>query len=57
MPIGDWIREANERRRQRLREEGYLKGYEDGRQGKPPRPQGDSGKGAQDATDPNDSKR
>ena len=43
MPIGDWIREANERRRQRLRAEaeakiaqGYRRGYEDAMQGKPP---------------------
>ncbi len=40
MPIGDWIREANERRRQRIRAEaiaqGYRRGYEDGIQGKPP---------------------
>lgn len=47
MPIGDWIREANERRRQRLREEGreegfaegrvqgYQIGYSDGTQGQP----------------------
>ena len=32
MPIGDWIREANERRRQRLREEGRQLGLEQGRQ-------------------------
>ena len=43
MPIGDWIREANERRRQRLLAEeeakiaqGYRRGYEDAMQGKPP---------------------
>ena len=48
MPIGDWIREANERRRQRIRAEaiaegmaegiaqGYRRGYEDAVQGKPP---------------------
>ena len=51
MPIGDWIREANERRRQRLRDEGraegrkeghaagfaegYQSGYVDGAQGQP----------------------
>ena len=43
MPIGDWIREANERRRQRIREEalaegrkeGYQIGYADGSRGKP----------------------
>ena len=49
MPIGDWIREANERRRQRIRdegreegrkegrEEGYEIGYADGSQGQPKR--------------------
>ena len=40
MPIGDWIREANERRRQRIRAEGeaagYRRGYADAAQGKPP---------------------
>ena len=30
MPIGDWIREANERRRQRLRDEGRKEGREEG---------------------------
>ena len=30
MPIGDWIREANERRRERLRREGFERGYEEG---------------------------
>ena len=46
MPIGDWIREANERRRERWRRESYLQGYEkgfaDGRAGKPEKPPGDS---------------
>ena len=42
MPIGDWIREANERRRERWRREGYLQGYDDGRAGKPANPPGDS---------------
>ena len=53
MPIGDWIREANERRRQRLREEGYRKGYEDAQQGKPPRPPGaaDNSNGRDSGTD------
>lgn len=32
MPIGDWIREANERRRQRLREEGRQMGLKQGRE-------------------------
>lgn len=32
MPIGDWIREANERRRQRLREEGRQIGLRQGRE-------------------------
>ena len=36
MPIGDWIREANERRRRRIRDEGYRLGYQDAVQGKPP---------------------
>ena len=36
MSLGDWIREATERRRQRLRDEGYRRGYEDGVEGKPP---------------------
>ena len=30
MPIGDWIREANEKRRQRLREEGRAEGRKEG---------------------------
>ena len=55
--LGDWFREANARREQRRRVREYLKGYEDGRQGKPPRPPGDADKGAQDATESNDSKR
>ena len=42
MPIGDWIREANERRRERLRREGmqigYKMGYADSQAGKPPSP-------------------
>ena len=38
MAIADWIREATERRRQRLRAEGYRMGYEDAQQGKPCRP-------------------
>ena len=42
MPIGDWIREANERRRERWRRESYLQGYADGRAGKPANPPGDS---------------
>ena len=32
MPIGDWIREANERRRQRLRDEGREEGKQQGRE-------------------------
>ena len=38
MAIADWIREATERRRQRLRREGYDMGYDDRDQGKPRRP-------------------
>ena len=50
MAIADWIRDANEKRRQRLRDEGrikgriegrregYLMGYDDGAEGKPSRP-------------------
>lgn len=42
MPIGDWIREANERRRERWRREGmqigYKMGYADRDAGKPPNP-------------------
>ena len=37
MPIGDWIREANERRREKLRQESYKQGYADAQAGKPPR--------------------
>lgn len=37
MPIGDWIREANEKRRQKLRQEGYNLGYDDRDAGKPRR--------------------
>ena len=46
MPIGDWIRQINERNRARLREEGkqegraegYMMGYRDAQEGKPERP-------------------
>ena len=42
MAIADWIRDATERRRQRLRDEGriegYDMGYDDGAEGKPRRP-------------------
>ena len=38
MAIADWIREATEKRRQRLRDEGYDMGYDDRDQGKPRRP-------------------
>ena len=42
MAIADWIRDANEKRRQRLRDEGriegYDMGYDDGAEGKPRRP-------------------
>ena len=37
MAIADWIREATEKRRQRLRDEGYDMGYDDRDQGKPRR--------------------
>ena len=65
MPIGDWIREANERRRERLRreghqagiEEGYERGYTDAQQGKPPRSPGVWDKDAQSAPDSKDAKR
>ena len=42
MPIGDWIREANERRRRKLRQEGYELGYADREAGKPHRYLADS---------------
>ena len=62
MPIGDWIREANERRRERWREEGrqegreegYDLGYTDAREGRPhQRPSTDSpnGKKENDVSD------
>ena len=38
MAIADWIREATERRRQRLRREAYMMGYEDATKGKPMQP-------------------
>ena len=42
MAIADWIREATEKRKRELvaeaRREGYLMGYGDGSEGKPPRP-------------------
>jgi len=50
MAIADWIRDANEKRKQQLRDEGrikgriegrregYLMGYDDGAEGKPSRP-------------------
>ena len=50
MAIADWIRDANEKRKQQLRDEGrikgriegrregYLMGYDDGTEGKPSRP-------------------
>lgn len=40
MAIADWIREAHERWRERLRREGYLQGYADAEAGKPPNPPG-----------------
>ena len=42
MAIADWIREAAERRRERLLRGAYMKGYADGRAGTPPTPPGDS---------------
>ena len=38
MAIADWIREATEMRRRRLRREAYLMGYEDGAKGRPLQP-------------------
>ena len=46
MAIADWIRDANEKRKQQLRDEGrveglskgYMMGYEDRDKGKPPQP-------------------
>ena len=42
MAIADWIRDANEKRKQQLRDEGriegYDMGYDDGAEGKPRRP-------------------
>ena len=42
MAIADWIREATEKRKQRItseaRREGYMMGYEDRDKGKPPQP-------------------
>ena len=38
MAIADWIREATEKRRRRIRREAYMMGYEDRDKGKPPRP-------------------
>lgn len=59
--IGDWIREANERRWQRWRqeaiEEGYNLGYTDALQGKPPRPPGVSGKDGRGAPEADDNGR
>jgi len=57
MAIADWIRDANEKRKQQLRDEGriegYDMGYDDGAEGKPRRPtterinrNGNSGNGA-----------
>ena len=61
MPIGDWIREANERRRERWRREGFERGYEegyaDGRAGKPPTPPGDSESKAGEPRDKETGKR
>ena len=37
MPIGDWIREATEKRREKLRQESYKQGYADRDAGKPRR--------------------
>ena len=61
MSIGDWIREANERRQQkrsdRLLRQGYDMGYADAQQGKPPRPPGAADKNGPNASDSNDSNR
>ena len=59
MAIADWIREATEKRRQRLRDEGYDMGYDDGAEGKPRRRpstngtnrNGNSGNGDKDASE------
>ncbi len=51
MSIGDWIREANERRQQKRRERDYLRGYEDAQEGKPPAPPGGSGKDTRNGSD------
>ena len=42
MAIADWIREATERRRQKLRREGYRQGYADSEAGRPHRYLADS---------------
>ena len=51
MSIGDWIREANERRQQRRREQDYLRGYADAQEGKPPRPPGAAEKNGRDPSE------
>ena len=38
MAIADWIREATEKRRRRIRREAYMMGYEDATKGKPMQP-------------------
>ena len=38
MAIADWIREATERRRQRILKEAYDMGYDDADKGRPRRP-------------------
>ena len=54
MPIGDWIREDAERRREKWRrkmlEEGYKLGYKDAQEGKPPQPPGTPRNGNQSGT-------
>ena len=61
MAIADWIREANERRRERWRREamqiGYRMGYADSQAGKPPNPPGGAESKAEGPRDDEPSKR
>ena len=57
MAIADWIREAAERRRERLLRGAYMKGYADRDAGKPPNPPGDSESKAGEQRDDEPGKR
>ena len=57
MAIADWIREATERRRERLLRGAYMQGYADRDAGKPANPPGGSESKAEEPRDNEPRKR